>query len=156
MNDYQKSRFTKSIVHSLFNTVANKKIAILGFAFKKDTNDTRETPAIAVCKKLLEEKARLTIYDPKVSAVTIYNDLELKPSSSSIQIVDDPYLAADQAHAVVVLTEWDLFKTLDFEKIYHSMMKPAFIFDGRNILDLKKLKNIGFNILGIGKGQFLR
>ncbi len=157
MNDYQKSRFTKSIVNSLFNTVANKKIAILGFAFKKDTNDTRETPAIAVCKRLLEEKARLTIYDPKVSAVTIYNDLELKPSSSSsIQIVDDPYLAADQAHAVVVLTEWDLFKTLDFEKIYHSMMKPAFVFDGRNILDLKKLKNIGFNILGIGKGQFLR
>jgi UDPglucose 6-dehydrogenase len=154
MNDYQKSRFTKSIVHSLFNTVANKKIAILGFAFKKDTNDTRETPAVAVCKKLLEEKARLTIYDPKVSAVTIYNDLELKPSSSSIQIVDDPYLAADQAHAVVVLTEWDLFKTLDFEKIYHSMMKPAFIFDGRNILDLQKLKNIGFNIAGIGKGQF--
>ena len=158
MNDWQKHRFTKRIVRDLFNTVADKRIAILGFAFKKDTNDTRESAAITVCKDLLSEQARLAIYDPKVPAEDIYRDLGVSPKfpdgkpNPAITICADPYTAAEGAHAVVVLTEWDEFKTVDFERMHGHMMKPASVFDGRNILDLKKLRALGFKASGIGKG----
>lgn len=158
MNDWQKHRFTKRIVRDLFNTVADKRIAILGFAFKKDTNDTRESAAITVCKDLLSEQARLAIYDPKVPAEDIYRDLGVSPRfpdgkpNPAITICADPYTAAEGAHAVVVLTEWDEFKTVDFERMHGHMMKPASVFDGRNILDLKKLRALGFRASGIGKG----
>ena len=157
-NDWQKHRFTQRIVRELFNTVADKRIAVLGFAFKKDTNDTRESAAITVCKDLLAEQAHLAIYDPKVPAVEIFRDLGIpekladgKPNPA-VTICSDAYAATDGAHAVAVLTEWDEFKSLDFERIFARMMKPASIFDGRNILDLKKLRAIGFKASGIGKG----
>lgn len=158
MNDWQKHRFTQRIVRELFNTVADKRIAILGFAFKKDTNDTRESAAITVCKDLLSEQARLAIYDPKVPAEDIYRDLGVSPKfpdgkpNPAITICADPYTAAEGAHAVVVLTEWDEFKTVDFGRMHGHMMKPASVFDGRNILDLKKLRALGFKASGIGKG----
>jgi UDPglucose 6-dehydrogenase len=158
MNDWQKHRFTKRIVRDLFNTVADKRIAILGFAFKKDTNDTRESAAITVCKDLLSEQARLAIYDPKVPAEDIYRDLGASPKlpdgkpNPAITICADPYTAAEGAHAIVVLTEWDEFKTVDFARMHGHMMKPASVFDGRNILDLKKLRALGFKASGIGKG----
>ncbi len=158
MNDWQKHRFTNRIVRELFNTVADKRIAILGFAFKKDTNDTRESAAITVCKDLLGEQARLAIYDPKVPAEEIYRDLGVpakladgKPNPA-VTICTDAYSATEGAHAVAVLTEWDEFKTIVFERVFAKMMKPASIFDGRNILDLKKLRAIGFKASGIGKG----
>lgn len=157
MNDYQKSRFSARIVRTLFNTVSGKKIAIYGFAFKKDTNDTRESAAIQVCKELLQEKAQLAIYDPKVPASQIFQELgqaEVQPDGEPnplVECVDDPYKAAEGAHAIAVLTEWDQFKELDYERIFKSMMKPAFIFDGRNVLDLEKLGKIGFDACGIGK-----
>ncbi len=158
MNDWQKHRFTNRIVRELFNTVADKRIAILGFAFKKDTNDTRESAAITVCRDLLAEQARLAIYDPKVPAEEIFRDLGVpaklpdgKPNPA-VTICPDAYSATEGAHAVAVLTEWDEFKTIVFERVYAKMMKPASIFDGRNILDLKKLRAIGFKASGIGKG----
>ena len=153
MNDYQKNRFTEKIVHTLFNTVAGKKIAILGFAFKKDTNDTRESPAIDVCKNLLNEQAHLAIYDPKVKKSQIEEDLQLNTPEffKNTEIVNDPYEAAKNAHAIVVLTAWDSFHELDFQKIYNNMLKPAFIFDGRNVLDLDVLQELGFEVFGIGK-----
>jgi UDPglucose 6-dehydrogenase len=157
-NDWQKHRFTQRIVRELFNTVADKRIAILGFAFKKDTNDTRESPAITVCQDLLAEQAKLTIYDPKVPAEEIYRDLGLpsrtadgKPNPA-VTICHDAYSATEGAHAAVVLTEWDEFKSIDFERVFARMMKPASIFDGRNILDLGKLRALGFKASGIGKG----
>lgn len=150
MNDYQKSRFSQRILRTLFNTVSGKKIAVLGFAFKKDTNDTRESASIYVCKDLLEERAELSIYDPRVKKGQIESDLGLK-EGERFSIAKDAYDACKDAHAIAVLTEWDEFKTLDFEKIYASMNKPAFIFDGRNILDLGKLREIGFEASGIGK-----
>jgi UDPglucose 6-dehydrogenase len=152
MNDYQKRRFSTRIVQSMFNTVAKKRIAIWGFAFKKDTDDTRESPAIAVCKELLGEQAQLNIYDPKVSKARIFEDLECEESEDGVQICQSAAEAADEAHAVVILTEWDNFKEQDFEKIYEGMQKPAFIFDGRNITDLKKLREIGFEAYGVGQG----
>ncbi|HOP05606.1 MAG TPA: UDP-glucose 6-dehydrogenase [Tenuifilaceae bacterium] len=157
MNDYQKKRFANSIIHTLFNTVSGKKIAMLGWAFKKDTNDTRESAAIYVSDHLMNDKARITVYDPKVPAKSMYDDLDYLQTRSSdenhelLAVVDDAYEACKDAHAVAVITEWDEFKTLDWQRIYDSMMKPAFVFDGRNILDHSKLTNIGFKVKAIGK-----
>jgi UDPglucose 6-dehydrogenase len=157
MNDWQKSRFARMIVRSLFNTVAGKRIALLGFAFKKDTNDTRESPAIHVGRELLEEQAQLAIYDPKAHPTQILADLAQGPvlpdgkPNDRVIIVDDPYAAAAGAHAIAIMTEWDEFKTLDYARIYESMMKPAFLFDGRNVTDLAVLRQIGFEARGIGK-----
>ncbi len=161
MNDYQKRRFSQRIVKSLFNSVAGKRIAVFGFAFKKDTNDTRESAAITVCRDLLAEQAIISIYDPKVEPDKIYADLNIKKGSQDAKHPDqciaarDAYEAAEGSHAIVVLTEWDEFKDLDFERIFQSMLKPAFIFDGRNILDLENLQSIGFEVFGIGKGDSL-
>uniref|UniRef100_A0A6U8RHJ9 UDP-glucose 6-dehydrogenase n=1 Tax=Emiliania huxleyi TaxID=2903 RepID=A0A6U8RHJ9_EMIHU len=150
MNDWQKRRFANAMVATMFNTVSGKRIAILGFAFKKDTGDTRESPAIDVCKALSEERAKLAIYDPKVSREQYYEDLG-KEAMEKIEIDEDPYVACAGAHAIAVITEWDVFKTLDYQKIFNSMSKPAFIFDGRNILDHRKLSEIGFTVWAVGK-----
>ncbi len=153
MNEYQKQRFTARIVRALFTTVAEKKIAVLGFAFKKNTNDTRESPAITVCRDLLAEHARISVYDPKVDPADIVREFpgENGGTDPRLTIVGNAYEACDQAHAVVLLTEWDEFKELDFARIFKSMPKPAFFFDGRNILDLAQLRAIGFQASGIGK-----
>ena len=150
MNDYQKRRFTARMVKALFNTVADKKIAVLGFAFKKNTNDVRESAAIAVCRDLLAEHARLTVYDPKVAPEDIQRELA-GAAAARLAIARTAYEACEGAHAIAILTEWDEFKALDFARILASMPKPAFIFDGRNILDLPKLRALGFQAFGIGK-----
>ncbi|KAG6386057.1 hypothetical protein SASPL_154943 [Salvia splendens] len=166
VNDYQKSRFVNRVVSSMFNTVAGKKVAILGFAFKKDTGDTRETAAIDVCKGLIGDKAHLRIYDPQVSEEQIQRDLamdkfewdhpaHLQPAAAGadkqVSVVGDAYEAAKGAHAVCVLTEWGEFKGLDYRRIYEGMQKPAFVFDGRNVVDVEKLREIGFIVYSIGK-----
>ncbi|MGE4300449.1 MAG: nucleotide sugar dehydrogenase [Victivallaceae bacterium] len=148
INDYQASRFVTNMVSTMFNTVAEKKIAIFGFAFKADTSDTRETPAGAVTLQLLEEHARIAIHDPKALENAKF-DLEGVPGDISYESC--PYAAAGGAHAIAVLTEWPQFTKLDYRKIYDSMEKPAFIFDGRNILNHKELYEIGFNVYPIGK-----
>lgn len=158
MNVYQKSRFSNKVIESLFNTVTGKKITMFGFAFKKDTGDTRESPAIHVAKTLLDEGAKLNIYDPKVEPEQIKKDLTHpyvtdNPENviRSIEIHDNPYTAADSTHAIVICTEWDEFVNLDYEKIYKRMIKPAFIFDGRKILNHEILATIGFQVHTIGK-----
>ena len=154
MNDWQKRRFSNRIINSLFNTVNGKRIAILGFAFKKDTNDTRESPAIYVGRDLLEEEASLAIYDPKVASDQIYLDLGAKSEPNheeKIEVCSDAYEAVEGAHALAILTEWDEFRDLDYRKIYDRMMKPAFIFDGRNIANRKELIDIGFKVYAIGR-----
>ncbi|SDH02663.1 UDP-glucose 6-dehydrogenase [Psychroflexus sediminis] len=159
MNDYQKHRFARKIVKTLYNTVADKKIAFLGWAFKKDTNDTRESAAIYVAEKLLQEQANISIYDPKVKKEQIITDLEnlgtLDPEAihKRITVVSNPYEAMKEAHAVAILTEWDEFAAYDWQKVYDNMMKPAFIFDGRGILDLKNLTKIGFQLFSLGKSN---
>lgn len=151
MNDWQKRRFSERVVRTLFNTVTGKRIAVLGFAFKKDTNDTRESAAIYVCKDLLEERANLTIYDPKVKPEQARKDLNLAEDDARVAFASTAEAAAEGAHALLVLTEWDAFKTLDFESIYQKMLKPAWVFDGRNILDRARLESIGFKVYSIGK-----
>jgi len=152
INDYQKRRFASKIVGTLFNTVADKKIAVLGFAFKKDTNDTRESAAINVVRDLLTERANVVVYDPKVPADEIVADTLGKGNTNArLTVAKSAYEACQGAHAIAVVTECDEFKTLDYAKIYEGMMKPAFLFDGRNIVDLAKLRTIGFRASGIGR-----
>ncbi|HBF33664.1 TPA: nucleotide sugar dehydrogenase [Candidatus Sumerlaeota bacterium] len=147
INEWQHNRFVSRMIAEMFNTVAGKTIAILGFAFKADTGDTRESPAIHVCKRLLEERAVLRISDPKALDNA---KLELV-DPQGVEYIEDPYEAVKGAHAIAVLTEWNCYKTLDYQKIYDAMEKPAFIFDGRNILDAEALHKIGFNVYPIGK-----
>nr|WP_315146812.1 UDP-glucose 6-dehydrogenase [uncultured Flavobacterium sp.] len=156
MNDHQKRRFSNKIVQTLYNTVADKKIALLGWAFKKDTNDTRESAAIYVADDLINEEAQLTVYDPKVSFSKILSDLDYLESRTPaknkehIAVATTAYEACENAHAIAILTEWDEFRSYDWQKIYDSMQKPAFVFDGRNILNPDEMKAIGFVYLGIG------
>jgi len=165
MNNYQKHRFAKNIIDTLFNTVSGKKIAFLGWAFKKDTNDTRESAAIYVADELLQDQAEVHVYDPKVSREQIEKDLIYLWTQQGesqehaefrvqdlVHVHTDPYLAMKDAHATAVLTEWDEFTTYDWDKVYSNMQKPAFLFDGRNILDREKLEEIGFEVKSIGKG----
>ena len=170
LNNYQKHRFAKQIIDSLFNTVSGKKIAFLGWAFKKDTNDTRESPAIYVAHELLQDRAEIHIYDPKVTKDQIIRDLNYLAATShstyggdfdsppvgesddiSVHVHQEPYAAMQDAHAIAILTEWDEFKSYEWEKIYRNMLKPAFLFDGRNILDRKRVTEIGFEYSGVGR-----
>ena len=171
MNHYQEHRFAKNIMTTLFNTVSCKKISFLGWAFKKDTNDTRESAAIYVCDELLQDRAEVHVYDPKVTSEQVYSDLEYLQSnrigdfvekgnflSSSeirnlVTVHEEPYKALKNSHAIAILTEWDEFKTYDWSKIYKNMLKPAFVFDGRNILDKNELEDIGFSVYSIGKSK---
>lgn len=172
MNNFQRKRFADKIVKKMFNTVSDKKIAILGFAFKKDTGDTRESSSIFVCKSLLEERANLHIFDPKVPADHVTHDLKLvmnnayesytsyNENSEETKLVDthvrietDPYEAAKNAHALVIMTEWDEFANYDYQRIFDSMNKPAFVFDGRRILDVDALEAIGFDVYQIGRSD---
>lgn len=157
INDHQKQRFADNIIQTLYNTVSGKKITFYGWAFKKDTNDTRESAAIYVADALLNEQAEITVYDPKVSPEKIYADLDYlgtrspEENRSLVTVVSDPYLAADDAHAIALLTEWDEFKGYDWQKIKAGMKKPAFIFDGRKLLDAKTLEALGFIYYAIGE-----
>ena len=155
MNNHQRDRFSKNILKKLYNTIADKEITILGWSFKKDTNDSRESAAIYISKNLLQEKAKIRVYDPKVKRTQIVNDLLTANISKNlieknVEIFDNVNLACEGSHAVAIITEWDQFKDLNWDSIYEKMKKPAFVFDGRNILDKTKLENIGFKYNGIG------
>lgn len=162
LNDYQKHRFAKQIIDALFNTVSGKKISLLGWAFKKDTNDTRESAAIYVSWQLLTDQAEIHVFDPKVTKEQIVKDLEylaaqngeeaiLNEMLQRLHIHNDPYEAMIDAHAIAILTEWDEFISYNWENVIKSMHKPAFVFDGRNILDAKEMQKLGYEYKGIGK-----
>ncbi len=157
MNDHQRTRFAANIIKTLYNTVSGKKIVFLGWAFKKDTNDTRESAAIYIADQLIEEKAEVYVYDPKVTSIQIQSDINYlntrseKENANFLKSETDPYKIFEGAHAIAVLTEWEEFRDYDWKRIYDSMLKPAFVFDGRNILDVEKLSNMGFQVKCIGK-----
>ena len=156
MNNHQRDRFAKNIIKTLYSTVNGKTIAFLGWAFKKDTNDTRESAAIYVADLLMDEQATIKVYDPKVTATQMQSDINYlntrseKQNTKYLKTENDPYAAMEGAHAIAVLTEWDEFKKYDWQRIYNGMQKPAFVFDGRNVLDRKALETIGFVYKGIG------
>lgn len=148
INEFQKERFSVRILETMYGTVRNKKLAVLGFAFKKDTGDTRETSAVSIIRFLLDEGAKVHVYDPKVPHSEIH---EFFPKDHNLSISNSHEEAVKDAHALIVVTDWDEFKTYDYEHIFQSMPKPAFIFDGRNILDHDRLEEIGFHVHAIGK-----
>ncbi|MDR2692831.1 MAG: UDP-glucose 6-dehydrogenase [Chitinispirillales bacterium] len=148
MNEYQKRRFVNTMLRTMFNTVAGKRIALFGFAFKADTGDTRESPAIDVAMQLVKEQAKVVISDPKALDNA---KIDLASCVNNVEFVNDPYEAAKGAHAIAVMTEWNEYKELDYKKIYAEMERPAFIFDGRNILNHKELFDIGFNVFPLGQ-----
>ena len=148
INQYQQERFIMNMLNTMFNTLADKKICLFGFAFKANTGDTRESPAIYIAKRLLEEKAEVIVTDPKAlrNART-----DMAGADGKVSFEEDPYRAAMECHAIAVITEWDIYRNLDFQKIYDTMTKPASIYDGRNILDHKRCFDIGFNVYPMGK-----
>lgn len=148
MNEYQERRFVGRMLKEMFNTIAGKRIALLGFAFKADTGDTRESPAILVARGLLEENADVVITDPQALD---YAKTDLADVLGRVTLEPDPYKAADGAHAIALLTEWKEYKELDYRKILDGMVQPAFLFDGRNHLDHQALHDIGYNVFSIGK-----
>jgi UDPglucose 6-dehydrogenase len=148
MNEFQEARFVRTMIREMFNTIVGKRIALFGFAFKADTSDTRESPAIYIARKLMEERAHVAITDPKA----LNNArIDLGQDTDILEYVEDPYEAAKGAHAIAVMTEWGLYRSLDWEKIYKSMEKPAFLFDGRNLLDHEALFKLGFNVYPLGR-----
>ncbi len=148
MNDYQERRFVARMIKEMFNTIAGKRIALFGFAFKADTGDTRESPAILIARELLAENAEIVITDPQALE---YAKTDLADVIDRVTFEPDPYKAAEGAHAIALLTEWKEYQTLDYQRIFDSMPQPAFLFDGRNHLDHQALHNIGFNVYSIGK-----
>ena len=154
INLWQQKRITSIIVNKLYGTITGKKIAILGFAFKSNTNDTRESPAINICRDLLEEGCNLSIYDPKVNKSQIDNDLSFKCDSDKTWEVNKSVLSAvKDADAIIFLTEWEEFFHLEFAKIYDLMRPPCWVFDTRNIINVNELKKIGFNVWKLGDGS---
>jgi len=156
MNNHQRDRFAKNIIKTLYSTVNGKTISFLGWAFKKDTNDTRESAAIYVADLLMDEQATIKVYDPKVTTTQMQSDLNYlnsrseKENANLLKTESNPYVAMEGVHAIAVLTEWDEFKSYDWKLIYKNMQKPAFVFDGRNVLDRDALQTIGFIYKGIG------
>ena len=150
INEWQTHRVISSMLEHMFNTIAGKKIAVFGFAFKANTGDTRESPANLVVRDLLAEHAHPVVTDPKA----IHDaKRDLADVLSQVEFEEDPYKAAEGAHAVVVCTEWKCFAELDWKRIYKGMAKPAFVYDGRNILDAAALREIGFDVANVGKGK---
>jgi UDPglucose 6-dehydrogenase len=148
INDYQKNRFVENVIHTMYDSIKNRHLTIFGFSFKKDTSDTRESPAITVCHNLMEEGAMLHIYDPKVSVERINDDLH--GFSDHYVIENDPYQACVHSEGLLILSAWDMFKMLDYSKIYASMDHPSYIFDGYNLLDRQSLQRDGFIVYAIG------
>ena len=154
MNNWQQKRISKIIISKLFGNLFNKRLAILGFAFKADTNDTRESPAIAICKDLLLEGAFLSIYDPKVEIEQIQNDLfKNGTDNSKVCIASTIQESVEHADAIIILTEWEEFKKINWDKLVPLMRKPSWLFDTRGIINLKNLKSLGINFWAVGKAN---
>ncbi len=148
INQYQKQRFVQRMIRAMFNSLAGKKIAVFGFAFKANTGDTRESPAIQVCRELLAEHAQVCVTDPQALDSA---RRDLADVADRVTFEPDPYAAAHGAHALAVLTDWAEYRGLDYSRIHAGMERPAFLFDGRNLLDPEELHRIGFNVYPIGR-----
>ena len=158
LNNWQKDRISKLIVNSLFGTVAEKKLAVLGFAFKANTNDTRNSPCIKICKDLIEEGAFLSIYDPKVVKDQIERDLRISNAEEFLDNgnfirVDSIESAIDGSYAAIILTEWEEFKQAKWDLLFKKMKRPAWIFDTRSMIDVRMAEEIGFNVWQIGNSS---
>ena len=166
LNNWHQHRISRLIVKKLFGTVTGKKISILGFAFKANTNDTRESAAINICKDLLEEGALLFINDPKVNSSQIEKDLSKKENSELINLEESKFYKYEgewcfvkqtnddffRSDAIVILTEWEQYTKINWVEVSNLMRKPAWVFDARSLLSPKKIKEANINLWTIGDG----
>ena len=167
LNNWHQHRISKLIVKKLFGTVTGKKIYVLGFAFKANTNDTRESSAITICKDLLEEGAILLIHDQKVKPFQIANDLGIEENQKINLLNEDNNFSFEgqwclseeiengfsRADAVVVLTEWHEYSKINWQEMSKKMRTPAWIFDARSIIDPNEVKKANLNFWRIGDGS---
>tara|TARA_B100002051_G_scaffold239299_1_gene242436 strand:+ start:573 stop:1958 length:1386 start_codon:yes stop_codon:yes gene_type:complete len=154
INQHQRDRFSIKIINIIRKENLKLKVLLLGWAFKKDTNDTRESAAIYVANNLLNNNIKIDVFDPKVAEHQINFDLSnVNPNyeKSSVKFIEEPFLNISEYNIIAIMTEWDEFKAFDWKIIYKKIKKPAFIFDGRNILNSKNIKKIGFNYIGLGR-----
>ena len=154
INKHQRDRFSKKIINLIKKENLKPKVLLLGWAFKKNTNDTRESAAIYVTNNLLNKNIEIDIYDPKVKQSQVDFDLSninLDYNKSLVNFIEEPFLNVSECNIIAIMTEWDEFKDYDWEKIYIKSNKPTYIFDGRNILEPEKIKKIGFNYIGLGR-----
>ena len=161
LNTWQQHRIARLVVEKLFGTVTGKRLAVLGFAFKADTNDTREAPAIRICRDLLEEGAQLAIHDPKVAAAQMARDLqqEAAPQADALSgtgswaQASSVESAVKGADAVLVLTEWQQYRELDWMSLASRMRKPAWVFDARAVTDPDQVRSAGLTLWRVGDGE---
>jgi len=153
INSWQQERISSIVIKNLFGTLSNKKLAILGFSFKANTNDTRESPSIAISKNLLKEGSELNFYDPKVNKNQILKEFQGNEYEKKIKVSETAFDAAKGTDAVIVLTEWEQFNNLDWELIFQVMRKPAWVFDSRNYLDKNHLSKVGFKVWTLGQSS---
>ena len=167
LNNWHQHRISSLIVKKLFGTVTGKKVCILGFSFKANTNDTRESAAINICKDLLQEGALLFIHDPKVDKKQISKDLlkeesgELKNSKKEYDkeiegewcFVDNVLESFKDADAIVILTEWGEYFKIDWEKASFVMRQPAWVFDVRSVLSKETFSISNLNVWRLGDGS---
>ena len=146
LNEYQKRRFVRNMVRTMFNTLAGKRVAVWGFAFKPGTSDTRDSPAITICRLLAEERASVVISDPQALA----NARADMAGVEGVTFSEDPCEAARGAHAVALLTGWPVYAEMDFARVLKGMERPAFLFDGCNLLDHARLAGMGFHVHRVG------
>ena len=154
INKHQRDRFSKKIINLISKENLKPKVLLLGWAFKKNTNDTRESAAIYVANNLLNKNIEIDIYDPKVKQSQVDFDLSninVDYDKSLVNFIEEPFLNVSECNIIAIMTEWDEFKDYDWEKIYKKTIKPTYIFDGRNILEVEKIKKIGFNYIGLGR-----
>tara|TARA_B100002051_G_scaffold276372_1_gene324160 strand:- start:885 stop:2267 length:1383 start_codon:yes stop_codon:yes gene_type:complete len=155
INKHQRSRFAKKIIKTIDENQLNKKVSLLGWAFKKDTNDSRESASIYIAAELLSKGIEINVYDPKVEVKQIREDLKyIKISDEKLSLInysENHYDVFEDSNVIAILTEWDEFVNYDWKTIYSKGFKKKYIFDGRNILDPIKLKEIGFIVDSIGK-----
>ena len=154
INKHQRDRFSKKIINLIGKENLKPKVLLLGWAFKKNTNDTRESAAIYVTNNLLNKNIEIDIYDPKVKQSQVDFDLSninADYDKSLVNFIEEPFLNVSEYNIIAIMTEWDEFKDYDWEKIYKKTIKPSYIFDGRNILEIEKIKKIGFNYIGLGR-----
>ena len=160
INDWQKKRISRIIVEKLYGNLSDKKISIFGFSFKSNTNDTRESPAISICRDLLEEGCRLSIYDPRVTKEQIEMELGINSQIANRKDSFDNrweknmsiYESTLNSDAILLLTDWDEFYKMDLKKLSENMTIPSWIFDTRNIINSKEAKSLGFNLWKLGNG----
>ncbi len=166
LNNWHQKRISNLIVKKLFGTLSGKKIIILGFAFKANTNDTRESSAIQICKDLMQEGAILHIHDPKVSSQQICADLNsflvnqnqketihLDSDKNFWYKIDDINESLENADAVLILTEWKIYSNINWNLASTKMRKPAWLFDARSVVDKDKIISSGINFWRIGDGS---